>query len=67
MWKLGAAVFASAGQAFARYDDIGWDGMRFAAGAGLRYLLNQRQSVRVRFDLAWGSDLAAYVDVLESF
>jgi len=66
-WKLGGALFASAGQAFARYDDIGWDGMRFAAGAGLRYLLNQRQSVRVRFDLAWGSDLAAYVDVLESF
>ncbi|MCC6619723.1 MAG: BamA/TamA family outer membrane protein [Deltaproteobacteria bacterium] len=66
-WKLGAAVFASAGQAFPRWRDFGWDGMRFAGGAGLRYLLNVRQSVRVRFDVAWGSDLAAYVDVLESF
>jgi len=67
VWKLGATVFASAGQAFDRFSELSPDGLRFAVGAGLRFFLNQRQKVNLRLDLAWGSGFAAYVDVLEAF
>lgn len=66
-WKIGASVFASAGEAFKRFEDFSLDDMRFGGGAGLRWLVNKRQSVSVRIDLAYGSDFAAYVDVLEAF
>lgn len=66
-WKLGATVFASAGQAFDGFDELSPSGLRFAAGAGLRFFLNQRQKVNLRLDLAWGSGFAVYVDVLEAF
>jgi len=67
VWKFGATVFASAGQAFDRFDAISADSLRFAAGAGLRFFLNERQKVNLRLDVAWGSGLAVYVDVLEAF
>lgn len=65
--KVGAVVFGSAGQAFDRFSDVSARGLRFAAGAGLRFLLNQRQQINLRLDLAWGNGLAVYVDVLEAF
>lgn len=66
-WKISGAVFASAGQAFERFEDFSPDELRFGAGAGLRVLVNKRQSVNVRVDFAYGSNFAAYVDVLEAF
>ena len=67
VWKIGAAIFASTGQAFHRYRDMSFDDFRFAAGAGLRFLFNKKQTVSVRCDVAYGSDIAVYVDVLEAF
>jgi len=67
VWKIGAAVFVSAGEAFRRFDQLSFDGVRVGAGGGLRLLVNKRQSVNVRIDLAYGSDFSAYVDVLEAF
>lgn len=66
-WKIGGAVFGSAGEVFHRYEDFSLDGLRFGGGLGLRWLVNAKQNVSVRFDLAWGSGLAGYVDVLEAF
>lgn len=65
--KLGATVFGSLGQAFDDFTEVSFDGLRFAGGAGLRFLLNERQQISLRLDLAWGSGFAAYVDVLEAF
>ncbi|MFO0747112.1 MAG: BamA/TamA family outer membrane protein [Myxococcota bacterium] len=67
VWKVGAAVFASLGEAFHRFDTFTPSDLRLGVGAGLRLLVNKKQSVSVRFDLAYGSDISAYVDVLEAF
>lgn len=67
VWKIGATVFGSVGQAFDRFDELSPSALRFAGGAGLRFLLNKRQNVNLRLDLAWGNGFAVYVDVLEAF
>ncbi len=65
--RVGGAAFFSIGQAVADLADVSLDRLRAGGGLGLRWLLNQRQNVTVRFDLAWGSGFAAYFDVLEAF
>ena len=68
VWKrIGAAAFVGLGETVMRFEQLGFDRVRAGGGLGVRYLLNKRQRVTVRFDLAWGSGLGAYVDVLEAF
>lgn len=65
--RLGGVVFASAGTAFSRVDALSGGDLRLDGGLGLRFALNRPQRVNLRVDLAYGSSVQFYVDVLEAF
>ncbi len=65
--RVGGAAFVAVGQTVPNLADLSLERMRVGAGLGLRYLLNQRQNVTIRLDLAYGSGFGAYFDVLEAF
>ncbi|MES2778125.1 MAG: BamA/TamA family outer membrane protein [Bacteroidota bacterium] len=49
--RIGAAVFASAAVLGPRINKLELENVKFAAGAGLRYLLFPKKDIYVRFDL----------------
>jgi len=65
--RIGGAAFGAIGEAVPNLGDLSLERVRAGGGVGLRYLLNQRQNVTIRLDLAWGSGFGAYFDVLEAF
>lgn len=67
-WRFGGAVFAAAGDVAERPRDLGTK-VRGAAGLGLRFALNTKQTINLRFDLACNTDgdCAKYVKILEAF
>lgn len=65
--RVGGAAFISLGEALEDLSDFSLDKVRAGGGVGVRYLLNRRQNVTIRFDIAWGSGFVAYFDVLEAF
>jgi hypothetical protein len=67
VWRIGGAAFFALGEAVPSLEDLSLERIRAGGGVGLRYLLNKKQNVTIRLDLAWGSGFGAYVDVLEAF
>ena len=65
--RFGGAAFVALGEAVPGLGELSLERLRAGAGLGLRYLLNRRQNVSVRLDVAWGSGFGAYFDVLEAF
>jgi len=65
--RFGGAAFFALGQAVPHLGALSLERVRAGGGLGLRYLLNRRQNVSIRLDLAWGSGFGAYFDVLEAF
>ncbi len=65
--RVGGAAFFALGEAVPDLAELSLERLRAGGGVGLRYLLNQRQNVTIRLDLAWGSGFGAYFDVLEAF
>lgn len=65
--RFGGAAFVALGEAVPELGALSLERVRAGAGLGLRYLLNRRQNVSIRLDLAWGSGFGAYFDVLEAF
>jgi len=65
--RVGGAAFIAVGEAVPALSEVSLERLRAGGGLGLRYLLNQRQNVTIRLDLAWGSGFGAYFDVLEAF
>jgi outer membrane protein assembly factor BamA len=67
-WRLRGTVFASAGKVGATYGQLWGNENHFNYGAGLRYLLNKKEQVQVRFDVGLGGDdLGFYLTVGEAF
>lgn len=69
VWKkFGLVLFAGAGSVaddFAGFKD---SHLKFAGGAGLRYLLFSRESLNIRLDMGFGGDgFEIYVDIDEAF
>jgi len=67
VWRLSGAVFGSVGGVAPHFDRWAADGVEQAAGAGIRYRLNE-QGVHIRFDYAVGREGAAfYLTALQPF
>jgi hypothetical protein len=62
------AGFAGLADVFPGFRDIGAGRLKFAAGSGLRYVINKRDGATVRLDLAWGQEsFGLYITAREAF
>ncbi|TAL36691.1 MAG: hypothetical protein EPN93_07650 [Spirochaetes bacterium] len=67
-WRIGAAVFAGAGEVEEHAGDFGKN-VRVAGGPGIRLTLNKKKNITLRFDLALDSrgNKDIYIKILEAF
>lgn len=67
-WRLGGTLFAGAGEVAEGYDRFGRN-IRFAGGAGLRFMVQTRQKINIRLDFAWNDalDNRKYLKLKEAF
>jgi outer membrane protein assembly factor BamA len=67
-WRLGAAVFGSAGQVSNETAGFRLNDFHYAYGAGLRFLLNEKEKLNLRVDYGRSDDGGAvYVILKEAF
>ena len=66
--RIGVAGFAGLADVFPGFREIGAGRLKFAAGSGLRYVINKRDGATVRLDLAWGQEsFGLYITAREAF
>ena len=66
--RWGATVFTSAGSVFDRFNNWESDKLRWAAGAGVRFLLFQKKDIWARLDYAYTPDEnGLYITIGEAF
>jgi hypothetical protein len=67
-WRFGAVAFVGAGEVADSFGSLTWNNVLPGGGAGVRFVLAERNHVNLRVDYAWGqSSRALYVGVLEAF
>ncbi len=68
-WRIGAAVFASAGDVAPDASGFKFQDIKTAGGCGIRVNLDRKQHINLRFDLAYNSDgeMNLYMNLLEAF
>lgn len=70
LWKrLACSFFVSTGQVMPTLNQIHWQSLKVGYGAGIRFLLNPKESIYVRFDyaLTTNMDSGFYIRINESF
>lgn len=67
--RMGVAAFADVGDVARRVSDLRLDEVRFAVGAGLRFLLSRSEGVTLRADIGNGDDGSGgvYLAILEAY
>jgi outer membrane protein assembly factor BamA len=66
--RIGVAGFAGLADVYPGFRDFGAGRIKFAAGSGLRYVINKRDGATVRLDLAWGQQsFGLYATAQEAF
>jgi hypothetical protein len=55
-WRLGAVVFAGAGDVFGAMEDLAWSRLKPSVGVGVRGAYDVEEKFNVRIDHAWGRD-----------
>ncbi len=67
-WRFGATAFAGAGEAADKLSDFN-EQIKAAAGIGLRFTVQKKQTINIRFDLAFNSDgeIMKYIKLKEAF
>lgn len=66
--RFGAVIFASAGQIFDDFEELGFQNTRPAVGTGLRFLLSPEQNLNLRLDTGIGRNgLQFYLTFAEAF
>jgi len=67
-WRIGAAFFAGYGVVESDLADIEGKDFNYSVGAGLRFLLDEKQKVNFRLDAGFGKNTSGiYVTVSEAF
>jgi hypothetical protein len=67
-WRFGAAGFVGVGQVAPRISDFGFDRFWVAGGAGLRFLLAEKEGLNIRADFAFGEGSSGfYLSLGEAF
>lgn len=66
--RFSGVVFGSVGQVAGAWEDLDFDGLKSAGGAGLRFMLNRRERINLRFDLGFSETGAQpYIRIMEAF
>ena len=64
--RLGVVAFGGAGSVSPNF--LGWEETLYSYGAGLRFVISQKNNLSIRFDYAWGrNDEQFYVGLGEAF
>jgi outer membrane protein assembly factor BamA len=53
-WRIGAATFAGLGDVFNAPSDMSLSALKYSYGAGLRYTVNKKEHLNIRFDYGFG-------------
>lgn len=59
-WRVGAVAFVSYGGVAPRLAEVRLADFRYAAGGGLRFVLDQEKKLNVRFDIGFGKNTVGY-------
>lgn len=66
--RVGIAVFASGGQVWNSFNNLGLEDMHFSAGGGLRFNLNKEDPTNIRLDYGIGKNTSGlYITIGEAF
>jgi hypothetical protein len=67
-WRFGMVVFAGAGDVFRDTNDLSLRAMKYSFGAGIRFSVNKKERLNVRFDYGFGKrNNAFYIMLTEAF
>lgn len=67
-WRFGAVVFAGAGDVMSAPTDLRLDRLKYSFGGGLRFNINKRERLNLRFDYGFGRKSSAfYIMMGEAF
>ncbi|WP_345248152.1 BamA/TamA family outer membrane protein [Nibrella saemangeumensis] len=68
-WRLGAVVFANAGNVAGRLDELNLHNVKYSYGGGLRFALNktERLNIRVDYGIGQGTSRGFYFQLGEAF
>jgi outer membrane protein assembly factor BamA len=67
-WRFGAVAFAGVGDVFDSISDIRINNIKYSYGAGLRFAVNRKERLNLRFDYGWGRDSQSfYLMITEAF
>jgi hypothetical protein len=68
-WRIGAVVFAGAGEVFRKPAQVEFSNMKYSFGSGLRIKVNRKENLNIRLDYGIGRDgnSAFYFAVGEAF
>lgn len=68
-WRLGFTIFGGISKLYNNFSNINFNFLKPNAGLGLRFLVDKREKVNLRFDFAWGEagQNGFYVAFGESF
>lgn len=67
-WRFGGVAFTGVGDVFGPNSDVSFGTLKYSYGAGLRFALNSKERMNVRFDYALGREAGTfYIMVTEAF
>ena len=67
-WRFGMVVFAGLGDVFSTPADLSMRNIKYSFGAGIRFSVNTKERLNVRFDYGFGRDNSAfYIMLTEAF
>jgi outer membrane protein assembly factor BamA len=69
VWRFGAAVFGGASKVYPEFNKLSFNNIKPNYGAGIRFLIDRKQNINLRFDYAMAGDGqdGFYVSFGESF
>ncbi|MBA3900664.1 MAG: BamA/TamA family outer membrane protein [Bacteroidetes bacterium] len=66
--RFGGVAFAGVGDVFNSVSDIQWDLLKYSYGTGLRFAVNRKERMNLRFDYGWGrGNQSFYLMITEAF
>jgi len=68
VWRIGGTAFVGAGNADDHFEHLG-DNIRIAEGIGIRFMVQTKQKINIRFDFTYNSekDIKKYIKIKEAF
>jgi hypothetical protein len=68
LWRFGMVVFSGVGDVFQKPSDLSFTNLKYSFGAGIRFSINQKERLNVRFDYGFGKkNNSFYIMLTEAF